>query len=215
MKKNSVIFIFTILSAIGINAQTEQALVAGVKNNQFPFLAYAFNSTFNVGLMNSLFIREPVAQYARLFGGYNLKINEIKSNLSILPYVGINYGAAYFDAGTGIKFDKLWFQAIETTAQLTPFYDSSIGFYCSYTAVLGYRLNNIVLTAKITDYPEFRQPEDRVVFATMFSVSSLVVKPELSIPLHGDIRTSRFQLSFLYNFISGSETKTLSNNILY
>ena len=214
MKKYSVIYIFSVLSVVIAKSQTEQGLVVGVKNNQFPVLAYAFNNTFNVGLMNSLFIREPVAQYARLFGGYNIRINKIDTNLSILPYAGINYGAAYFDVGTGIKIDKLWFQTIVTTAQFTPFYDSSIGFYSSYTAILGYQLNNILLTAKLTDYPEFRQPEDRIVFATMFSVSSLVVKPELSIPLHGDIRTSRFQLSFLYNFTPSSENKSLFKNIL-
>lgn len=207
------LFSFTTLFLI---AQTDRALVAGVKNNQFLLINYAFDNSVNIGFMNSLFIREPSAQYIRFLGSYNLGINKINANLSMLPYFGWNYGGVYFDMGMGFRFEKFWIDKFETSFQLTPFYDSSTGFYCSYSTKIGYKLDNdITISTRITDYPEFRLPENRITFAISFNVSSLVVKPELSLPFKGDIRTSRFQLSFLYNFMTNSKNNTQMKNMLY
>lgn len=211
-------FLIGLISTINIFifAQSNNSLVVGIKNNQFPLINYSFKDTWNIGLMSSFFIREASSQYVKAFGGYNLFLQKIKTNFTLLPYVGVNYGGAFFDTGLGIRLNKFWFNDIETTIQTTPYYDSSYGFHCSYSAILGYKLNNnIQLTMKITDYPEFRIVENRMTFAVFINMLSLVVKPELSVPINSDIRTSRLQLSFLYNLLNVSESTIQRKNILY
>ena len=217
MKKRSYFLLyFNILLAFAASAQTDKAIVAGIKNNQFVVASYAFNSNWSVTVENSFFIRELDAQYCRVSCAYNLKLDKIDTNLSLLPYIGTNYAGAYYDMGLSLRLNKLWFEKLETLAGFAVLYDSSHGFNTTYTASVGYKLNSTIMPVlKLTNYPEFRIPEERIVAGILFNVYPLVVKPELSIPVNGDIRTSRVLVSFLYNFTPNSKNENAVRNNLW
>jgi len=160
--------------------------------------------------MNSLFFRELNAQYIRLYGGYTYQFKKIKTELDIFPYLGTNYGGAYYDFGLDLKADKYWSSKFETSAGLIPTYDSDKGFYLCYSGTVSYWfLNDASANIKISDYPEFRIPENRISLSLLFDVYELAVRPVISIPINGDIRTGRVLVSFIYSFpIAGKNTKS-------
>jgi len=202
-----LLIISFIICYIPSKSQTDHFVSLGVTNNQFPFIGYNYNNKWDIYLMNSLFIREFEAQYIRLLVGYEQKFDRTKTDLFILPYFGINYQGKYYDIGLRIKLNKFWISNIETTSEIIPIYDSDRGFHFCYSESGYYLLNNeIFANFKITNYPEFRKPENRILLGLLFIVNSLIVKQEISIPIKGDIRTSRFLMSFAYCFT------TLNNN---
>lgn len=198
-------------------AQNDQVVIIGLKNNQFPFIGYCYNKQWNVTIMNSLFIRELDAQYIRFSGGYTNQLNEDKTSFTIQPYFGLNYGFAYYDIGLQLKVQRLWFSKLETSAEFIPFYDTSQGFHLGYLGSIGYKLNkNVSTIVKLSNYPEFRIPANRISLGFMFDSYPLVIKPELSVPIKGDLRTSHILISFLYVFtIRGNSIHPRTHRHIY
>lgn len=195
------IIISFIICYTQVKSQTDHFVSIGITNNQFPFIGYNYNNKWNIYLMNSMFIREFEAQYIRLLIGYEHRFETSSTELNILPYWGINYMGAYYDMGLRMKLNKLWTSGVETSGEIIPRYDSDFGFHFCYVASINYLLiNNMYANAKITNYPEFRKPEKRISLGFIFKVYPLLVKPEISIPMQGDIRTSRVLMSFVYYF---------------
>lgn len=212
-KKWFIIISFMIIY-IPCKSQTDHFVSLGVNNNQFPFIGYNYNNKWNIYLMNSLFIREFKAQYIRLLVGYEHKFVPTNTELNILPYLGINYQGAYYDIGLRMKLNKLWTTKIETSGEIIPRYDSDYGFHFCYVTSINYLLiNNMYANAKITNYPEFRKPEKRISLGFIFKVYPLLVKPEISIPIKGDIRTSRVLISFAYRINRIGNNTKISNQV--
>lgn len=195
-------------------SQTDHFFSLGVNNNQFSFIGYNYNNKWNIYLMNSLFVREFEAQYIRLLVGFEHRFETSNTELNILPYLGINYMWAYYDMGLRMKLNKLWTTRIQTSGEIIPRYDSNYGFHLCYVAYVNYLLINDIYThIKITNYPEFRKPEKRISLGLIFNVFPLLVKPEISIPIKGDFRTSRVLMSFTYRINRIGNNTKISNPI--
>lgn len=208
------VIISFIICYIPGKSQTDHFVSVGVTKNQFPFIGYNYNNKWNIYLMNSLFIREFEAQYIRLLGGYEHKFDRTNTDLYIFPYFGINYHGKYYDLGLRMKLNKFWTSNIETSSEIIPIYDSDISFHFCYSLSANYSLNNeIYANLKFSNYPEFRKPENRISLGLLFNVNSLLVKPEISIPIKGDVRTSRFLMSFAYCFNASNNNTKKRNQV--
>lgn len=82
-----------------------------------------------------------------------------------------------------------------------PMYDSGMGYNTCYTVHAACRvIQEAALVLDITNIPEYRMVEHRIVPGILFRAHKLWVRPELSIPLNDNVQFTRVLISFRYNF---------------
>lgn len=162
------------------------------------YLAYNLNPTWSVSAQNTLFIREFESHYVRLNVNYYQFIEELKVKTNISPYYGVNYYGLYYDSGIKLGVEK-YLKSNFINAQLIPYYDSSIGWNLGYLfKYKQYLYKDISANIQYSNYPEFRIPEKRITLGLSLGSANIIVSPQLSIPINGDLRTSRILFSFSY-----------------
>ena len=200
---------FTLLAlctflSVGVWAQTDtcstRSIYVGLRNNKYVFAGYQGGS-WSVGLENTLWTRNPNEQYLRLNGRYNLNTKLWDIQLSAHAFAGANYAGRYYDGGLQVGLDKAvgWFSF---GAGIMPFYDSSFGYNTCYTVHAACRvIQEASIVVNLTNIPEYRMVEHRIVPGVLFKARKLWVRPELSIPLNDNIQFTRVLVSFRYDFL--------------
>ena len=107
----------------------------------------------------------------------------------------------YKRQGLKIGLDKK-IGRVEFGAGVMPMYDSGMGYNTCYTVHAACRvIQEAALVLDITNIPEYRMVEHRIVPGILFRAHKLWVRPELSIPLNDNVQFTRVLISFRYDFL--------------
>ncbi len=198
--KNLLIFLLSFICIV-INAQKNNSIAVGTRNNLFIYGTYYLNEHFLFSYTNTVYSRKINAQYFRIEAGYNFSTILNNFKMSIYPYYGRNYGGAYFD--TGILINVVISKGkFKTKLEALPFYDNLLGNYLTASGMLSYSFAKKVSPfVQISSIPEYRRPENRIAFGVLFKEENIWIRPEISTPITStNIVLSRFLLSFEYQF---------------
>ena len=197
----SVIGIISFLSGWAQNDSIQsRSIFVGLRNNKYVFLGYQAKY-WSVGLENTLWIRNPEEQYIRANGGFRHDTGMWGLNFSADAFAGANYTGRYFDCGLRIGVDKA-IGRVEFGAGIMPLYDSGIGYNTCYTVHAACRIvQEASVVVDVTNIPEYRMVEHRIVPGFLFRARKLWIRPELSIPLNDNIQFTRVLVSFRYDFL--------------
>ena len=200
---------FTLLAlctflSVGVWAQTDtcstRSIYVGLRNNKYVFAGYQGGS-WSVGLENTLWTRNPNEQYLRLNGRYSLNTKLWDIQLSAHAFAGANYAGRYYYGRLQVGLDKA-VGRFSFGAGIMPFYESSFGYNTCYTVHAACRvIQEASIVVNLTNIPEYRMVEHRIVPGVLFKARKLWVRPELSIPLNNNIQFTRVLVSFRYDFL--------------
>lgn len=197
--RNIIFIILLTISTLSF-AKEPNNLLIGIRNTNFAFIGYENKHHWNVRFENSLFAKQFAWQYARIYGGYSKNLEKIGIDAVVEPYIGTNYSGQFFDIGIRAGISKNLGKRLELTAEIIPLYDSGKGYSTCYNSSASYNiLDEIALKLKYTNFPEYRNPEQRIGIGLAFNSGNLQINPEITIPVEGDIRTSRINIFFQYN----------------
>ncbi len=204
MKRGILLLIISVVTCTAGWAQTgtisNKSIYVGLRNNKYVQIGYQ-DKHWSVGLENTLFIRNLQEQYIRVMGGvcYNTGFWDV--DIIGDAFAGINYAGSYYDLGIKMQLQKN-LGRVNIKAGVMPLYDSQMGYHTCYTVNAACRIiQEASIVLDITNIPEYRMVEHRIVPGFLFQYRKLWVCPELSIPLNDNIQFTRVLLSFRYDFI--------------
>ena len=185
MKKRVLLLFIGIISFLSVWSQNDslqsKSIFVGVRNNKYASIGFQAKN-WSVGLENTIFIRHLNEQYIRANGTFR-------------------YSTGVYDSGLKIGLDKK-IGRVEFGAGVMPMYDSGMGYNTCYTVHAACRvIQEAALVLDITNIPEYRMVEHRIVPGILFRAHKLWVRPELSIPLNDNVQFTRVLISFRYVFL--------------
>ena len=203
MKIRVIFLIIGIFSLTNVWAQNDtvpsRSIFVGLRNSEYACIGFQ-TSCWSIGLENTLWIRNPKEQYIRLRGGYHQNTHLWNIQLSADAFAGVNYTGRFYDGAFKITLDKT-VGRVSFGAGVMPLYDSEMGYNTCYTVHAACRIiQEASVVVDVTNIPEYRMVEHRVVPGFLFKAQKLWVRPELSIPLNDNIQFTRVLLSFRYYF---------------
>lgn len=171
----------------------------GLRDNQYGYVSYIFNKTYDVKLEHSLYSEKIAFQYCRL----NLSSHFMLASLAINQtlYIGSLYNRDYFNAGYLLGLEYPFFYKFVIIASGNPHYDSELGIVTNY--LIGGNLKiykDIRVTAAYTTVPEYRLSEKRIRAGFILGNDFLTVSPIVSLPAKVDLKNMRILVSFAYQF---------------
>ncbi len=176
-----------------------RSIYAGLRNNRYISVGYQ-DRHWSVGVENTLFIRNLDEQYIRAMGGFRCATGVWGVDFESEAFVGANYKGRFYDMGLKVQLGKEW-SRIKVVAGVMPLYDSMLGYTTCYTVNAACRIiQEASLVLDVTNVPEYRMPEHRIVPGLLFRAKKLWVRPEVSIPLNDNIQFTRVLVSFRYDF---------------
>lgn len=183
-----------------VDTLSAKSVFVGLRNNKYVFAGYQ-SGKWSVRLENTLWIRNPKEQYIRAVGGYRLDTGLWGMRFSADAFAGANYAGRYYDGSVKVGLDKV-LGRFSCGAGVMALYDTDLGYNTCYTVHAACRIiQEVSLVVDLTNIPEYRMPEHRIVPGLLFRARKLWVRPELSIPLNDNIQFTRVLLSFRYDFL--------------
>lgn len=184
-------------------AQTDsvsvKSIYVGLRNNEYACIGFRANC-WSVGLENTLWMRNPREQYIRVTGSYRRETGIWGVVFSADAFAGINYAGRFWDGSVKVGLDKT-LGRFGLGVGVMLLYDSGLGYNTCYSVHAACRIiQEMSLVLDLTNIPEYRMPEHRIVPGLLFRARKLWVRPELSIPLNDNIQFTRVLLSFRYDF---------------
>ena len=194
MKKSILLLILSFLSS---SALCQVSI--GIRDTQYAQLGYRFNNTCSIGIEHSLYSDHIDYQKIRLLFGYSFSKDYFKVRVS--PYVSTLWGGEYHDYGCYV-INELWLlELLGLDFTVNTHYDSQLGFmFCTYAGFAWQICKDFSLLLHYSSIPEFRMKEYRLRAGIKLAMGELWVKPEISLPLTGQIKSCRVLCSFGYCF---------------
>ena len=204
MKKRVLLLFIGIISFLSVWSQNDslqsKSIFVGVRNNKYASIGFQAKN-WSVGLENTIFIRHLNEQYIRANGTFRYSTGVWDVKFSAEAFFGTNYAGRFYDSGLKIGLDKK-IGRVEFGAGVMPMYDSGMGYNTCYTVHAACRvIQEAALVLDITNIPEYRMVEHRIVPGILFRAHKLWVRPELSIPLNDNVQFTRVLISFRYDFL--------------
>ena len=204
MKKRVLLLFIGIISFLSVWSQNDslqsKSIFVGVRNNKYASIGFQAKN-WSVGLENTIFIRHLNEQYIRANGTFRYSTGVWDVKFSAEAFFGTNYAGRFYDSGLKIGLDKK-IGRVEFGAGVMPMYDSGMGYNTCYTVHAACRvIQEAALVLDITNIPEYRMVEHRIVPCILFRAHKLWVRPELSIPLNDNVQFTRVLISFRYDFL--------------
>lgn len=203
MKKRVLLLFIGVISFLSVWSQNDslqfKSIFVGVRNNKYASIGFQAKN-WSVGLENTIFIRHLSEQYIRANGTFRYSTGVWGVKFSAEAFFGTNYAGRFYDSGLKIGLDKK-IGRVEFGAGVMPMYDSGMGYNTCYTVHAACRvIQEAALVLDITNIPEYRMVEHRIVPGILFRAHKLWVRPELSIPLNDNVQFTRVLISFRYDF---------------
>ena len=191
MKKRVLLLFIGIISFLSVWSQNDslqsKSIFVGVRNNKYASIGFQAKN-WSVGLENTIFIRHLNEQYIRANGTFRCSTGVWDVKFSAEAFFGTNYAGRFYDSGLKIGLDKK-IGRVEFGAGVMPMYDSGMGYNTCYTVHVACRvIQEAALVLDITNIPEYRMVEHRIVPGILFRAHKLWVRPELSIPLNDNVQ---------------------------
>lgn len=204
MKIRYLLLLITVAIPLSGWAQADtlstRSIYVGLRNNEYARIGFQAG-TWSVGLENTLWVRSPKEQYIRAAGSYRLNTGLWNVFFSADAFAGVNYAGRFYDGSVKVGLDKT-LGRFSFGAGAMALYDSEMGYNTCYTVHAGCRIvQDASIVVNLTNIPEYRMPEHRIVPGLLFRTRKLWVCPELSIPLRDSIKFTRVLLSFRYDFL--------------
>lgn len=204
MKLRFLIVIIGALLSLNGWAQNDSLLshsvFVGLRDNKYGYIGYQ-SRNWSVGLENTMFIRGFDEQYIRANGGFRQGLGVWGINFTADAFVGANYKGRFYDCGLKVALEKP-IGRFSIGVGVMPIYDSGFGYNTCYSVNMACRIiQEASIVVDITNIPEYRMTEHRIVPGLLFQARKLWVRPELSIPLTDNIRFTRVLVSFRYDFL--------------
>ena len=204
MKKRVLLLFIGVISFLSVWSQNDslqfKSIFVGVRNNKYASIGFQAKN-WSVGLENTIFIRHLSEQYIRANGTFRYSTGVWGVKFSAEAFFGTNYAGRFYDSGLKIGLDKK-IGRVEFGAGVMPMYDSGMGYNTCYTVHAACRvIQEAALVLDITNIPEYRMVEHRIVPGILFRSHKLWVRPELSIPLNDNVQFTRVLISFRYDFL--------------
>lgn len=162
-------------------------------------MQYTLKDHYQFRLQQSLYSVKLEYQYFRLYAGAKTNLGPVA--VQGMPYFGKTWGQHYWNLGLDIDA-RYKFKRLGVQGGFTPHYDSELGYSSLWLGRLSCDITkHILVTAAVTNRPEYREPETRLRGGFRFTVGKLWVQPEISIPLTDDSgHRLRVLASFNYRF---------------
>jgi hypothetical protein len=193
--KIKLLVIFLILT---IKLFSQQVSV-GLKDNQYAHIKYIFKFDMFADVEQSIFITPVANQYIRGSLGYTKDFNWIKGYIS--AYYGMAYNNSFQNYGLKIFIEKNIGKSFGMDFLLNPHQDFDIKYNTCYGISVHYFIfKEVALDLAVTNVPEYRESINRIKPGLLFKSGNIEVKPQISIPLEGNIKNIRVLCGFDYKF---------------
>ncbi len=204
MKNRLIVLVVGIVSCLTGWAQADsistRSIYVGLRNNKYAQIGYQ-DQCWSVGFENTLYVRNLKEQYVRVVGGASCNTGVWGIGVNADAFAGINYAGRYYDLGLKVGVQKS-LGRVDIAAGVMPLYDSQMGYHTCYTVnAVCCIIQEASIVLDITNIPEYRMVEHRIVPGILFQYKKLWVRPEVSIPLSDNAQFTRVLLSFRYDFI--------------
>lgn len=178
MKKRVLLLFIGIISFLSVWSQNDslqsKSIFVGVRNNKYASIGFQAKN-WSVGLENTIFIRHLNEQYIRANGTFRYSTGVWDVKFSAEAFFGTNYAGRFYDSGLKIGLDKK-IGRVEFGAGVMPMYDSGMGYNTCYTVHAACRvIQEAALVLDITNIPEYRMVEHRIVPGILFRAHKLWV----------------------------------------
>lgn len=197
MKIKFSFLIAILITTCSINVLAQKAVLFGVRDNEYARIGYQDKWNWYVMVEHSVFVTKLKNQVINGYAGYKGNVQKLKYNGCL--YGGIHYGGMYKMMGgmAEVKYPLLsWCNMF---GGIRPHYDTSYGYDTAFRAGLSFAFHKAIsLRGEFTSYPEYRLCEKRIKAGLDFKVMELIVSPEISIPIEGNIETIRLLMNFRY-----------------
>ena len=174
MKKRVLLLFIGVISFLSVWSQNDSLQFKSifVGVRNNKYASIGFQAkNWSVGLENTIFIRHLNEQYIRANGTFRYSTGVWGVKFSAEAFFGTNYAGRFYDSG--LKIGLAACRVIQEAA----------------------------LVLDITNIPEYRMVEHRIVPGILFRAHKLWVRPELSIPLNDNVQFTRVLISFRYDFL--------------
>lgn len=196
MKKSRyILFIFALSMAFSAKSQFS----VGLRDTRYVNVQYTLKDHYLFCFEHSLYPEKLGCQYFRIYAGAKTSFGPVI--VQGTPYFGKTWGNHYWNLGLNADA-RYKFRRLGVDAGFTPHYDSELGYSSLWLGRLSCDITkHILVTAAVTNRPEYREPETRLRGGFRFTVGNLWVQPEISVPLGGDSgRNIRVLASMNYTF---------------
>lgn len=191
-----VIFLISLLAAIPAKAQ----FAVGLRDTHYVNVQYTLKCNVNFRFEQSVYAEKLKYQYFRIYIGAKKTFGPL--DISASPYFGMTYCNSYNNMGLDIDATVKFLSRVAVQGGFTPHYDSMLGYSSLWLGRLSVGITKqLLITAAVTNRPEYREPETRLRGGFRFTVANLWVQPEISIPTSGHQgRNVRVLASMGYTF---------------
>lgn len=172
----------------------------GLRDTHYAQVGYSYQDRWSATLEHSVYSEHMGYQKVRLMLGYKQTFDE-KFTININPYASSLWNGDYQDFGVLANAEAKLAPMFAVDITANPHYDAG----ADYTTCLAVGTTiqfhkDVALVAHYTTIPEYRLSEKRIRAGLDFKVQKLWVRPELSIPVEGEVKTVRVLCSMRYKF---------------
>ncbi len=190
-------FIVLVLLIISISANSQP--IIGLRDNQYAQIGYELNKSAFILLEESIYSEHFSNQKIRFIIGFQSQMGKLDINLA--PYISSLWGGGYYDCGCFLNGRLSLLNTFALEFILNPHFDSHLKYMtCMSLGLKSGITKTISIFLRYNTIPEYRMNERRLRCGFEFTIDNLWVKPEISLPLEGQIKSCRVYCSFVYRF---------------